>query len=125
MANHRAEADFVADVLSRRAEGHDPDLDAVASEALRTKIRDRTSRLLDDWERIAKAQNKDRAGLQYQREDAGKGDPPLLYTPTDPELKKLPLIRQQFKAQRSLRDVEPNVNLWVKTLDGQIIEEDT
>jgi hypothetical protein len=124
MANHRAEADFVAEVISRRAEGHDPDLDAAASEALRVGIRARASALLDDWEHIAREQNETGSGLQYQREDAGKGAPPLLHTPTDPELRKLTPRRRQFKAQRSLRDVEPTVSLWVQTLDGQDIEEE-
>ena len=30
----------------------------------------------------------------------------------------------KFRANRSLRDVEPSVNLWVKTIDGVDIEED-
>ena len=46
------------------------------------------------------------AGLQYQREEGGA--PPLLYDPLDPELAKRPLDAQKFKAQRSLRDVEPS-----------------
>ena len=30
----------------------------------------------------------------------------------------------KFRANRSLRDVEPSVNLWVKTIDGVELEED-
>ena len=29
---------------------------------------------------------------------------------------------RKFKAPRSLRDVEPSVNLWLKRLDGMAIE---
>ena len=123
MASHRSDADFVAEVLSRRAEGH-AQLTEPVSEALRQTVLGRTSKLLDDWETIARQQNEFGAGLQYQREDGGKGDPPLLFTPMDPELRKQMPPRSNFKAQRSLRDVEPKVNLWVKTLDGQHIEEE-
>ena len=42
-----------------------------------------------------------------------------------PELKKLPPRHQKFRANRSMRDVEPEVNLWLKTLDGIDITEDS
>jgi hypothetical protein len=31
----------------------------------------------------------------------------------------------KFRANRSLRDEEPNVNLWVKTLENAELEEET
>jgi hypothetical protein len=30
----------------------------------------------------------------------------------------------QFRANRSMRDVEPSVNLWLRTMDNVEIEED-
>ena len=30
----------------------------------------------------------------------------------------------KFRANRSMRDVEPSVNLWMKKLDGTEVEED-
>jgi hypothetical protein len=30
----------------------------------------------------------------------------------------------KFRANRSMRDVEPGVNLWMKKLDGTQVEED-
>jgi hypothetical protein len=30
----------------------------------------------------------------------------------------------KFRANRSLRDVEPSVNLWMKTLEGADVEDD-
>jgi hypothetical protein len=47
-----------------------------------------------------------------------------LYDFLDPELNMLPARHWKFRANRSLRDVEPNVNLWLKTLDGIDVEED-
>ena len=76
--------------------------------------------LLDSWAKIAHDQESVGAGLQYQREEGGA--PPLLYDPLDPELAKRPLDAQKFKAQRSLRDVEPSVGIWVKSLDGVAVE---
>ena len=50
--------------------------------------------------------------------------PPLLFDPLDPELPKQTREAQQFKANRSLRDVEPTVNLWLRNPEGAPVEED-
>ena len=48
----------------------------------------------------------------------------LLYEFLNPELKTLPPRHRKFRANRSMRDVEPSVNLWLKTLDGIDVEEE-
>ena len=50
----------------------------------------------------------------------------LLYEFLNPELKNLPPQnpKMKFRANRSMRDVEPSVNLWMKKLDGTEVEED-
>ena len=48
----------------------------------------------------------------------------LLYEFLNPELKKLPPRHRKFRANRSMRDVEPGVNLWVKTLDDLEVEDE-
>lgn len=116
---HRQELAFVVDTLARRAEGHDTSLGKDEAEALRKKVKDRVTGLLDAWASIA----TQKGDLQYQRE-VGVA-PPLLFAPLDPELARQPREAQQFKANRSLRDVEPSVNLWVVTPDGVDVEEDT
>jgi len=109
---------FVTDTISQRAESH-AKLDAQESETLRKKLRDRTVDLLDTWKMIS----EDRGVLQYQKE-AGNA-PPLLYDPTDPELEKIKPAYRKFKAQRSLRDVEKTVNLWIRNPDGiEVVEEE-
>ena len=45
-------------------------------------------------------------------------------TAADPALLQLPLPARKFKAARSLRDVEPSVNIWVRNPDGFMVEED-
>jgi hypothetical protein len=47
----------------------------------------------------------------------------LLFDPLDPDLQRQPQPAKKFKAQRSLRDVEPVVNLWVRNPDGKEIDE--
>ena len=69
----RSELDFVAEALSRRAEGHDKDSSAAEAEALRPRVRGRVVDLLDLWARVADAQRDKGAGLQYQRE-VGQGE---------------------------------------------------
>jgi hypothetical protein len=107
IVQHRGQLDFVADLIAQRAEIHDEELDAIEADRLRQKIRGRVNDLLDAWTHIA----ADKGQLQYQQE-VGVA-PPLLQDFLDPDLKNQPAIVQKFKAQRSLRDVEPVVNLWV------------
>jgi hypothetical protein len=112
LRNLRSSVDWVADALAERATraGH-------ASEA--PTVRARAQKVLDSWRDIAEEQAGDNAGLQYQREHGT--DPALLHTPLDPALASLGAPRDRFKANRSLRDVEPNVNLFIRklTADGE------
>jgi len=112
----RAELDFVAEVLSRRAECHDTQLGSEEAESLRASVRNRVSGLLDAWQQIASSYGD----LQYAMETGLS--PPLLFDPLDPALAKKSTEAQQFKAHRSLRDVEPTVNLWLRNPDGQLVE---
>jgi hypothetical protein len=120
ITQHRASLAFVTETIAQRAEAHDGELNATESSQLRQKIRDRVDSLLDDWENIA----ADKGQLQYQQE-VGQA-PPLLHDFLDQDLKKNPnAIANRFKAQRSLRDVEPVVNLWVRNPDNvEEVEED-
>ncbi|HMV68012.1 MAG TPA: helicase-related protein, partial [Myxococcota bacterium] len=115
---HRTALAFVPEVLSRRAEDHDAQLSRDDAEALRKGVKDRVTGLLDAWASIATK----KGDLQYQAE-VGKA-PPLLFDPLDPELAKQTKEAQQFKANRSLRDVEPTVSLWLRNPDGAIVDEE-
>jgi hypothetical protein len=120
MPVERTRLDFVADTLARRVERVS---DGTAeSDALAAKVAATAKDLLDAWDRIAKRQGSVGARLQYQRETPGA--PPLLYDPLDPELQRQPIDVRKFKARRSLRDVEPSVNLWVHRLDGAPVPDD-
>jgi hypothetical protein len=115
----RGQVGFVVDTMGARAEAQRTGDDGTE---LRDTVRRRTNTLLDDWASIAAENRKTQSGLQYQQEVGGA--PPLLFAPLDPELAKKGPKEQQFKANRSLRDVEPSVNLFVRRLDGSEVEPD-
>jgi hypothetical protein len=119
----RAKLDFAVECLAQRARDHTT-LPQAEAEGLKQRTRDRARDLLDDWSRVAHELSQIGVGLQYQVEVGAA--PRLLYDFLSPELKNLPPHnpKMKFRANRSLRDVEPSVNLWVKTLEGIDVEED-
>jgi hypothetical protein len=48
----------------------------------------------------------------------------LLHDFLDPELKTMHSRHKKFRANRSMRDVEPSVNLWLRTMDNIEIEQE-
>ena len=123
IAQNRPNLGFVTDAIAERGERH-AILPPSEIDALRQKLRLRVDDLLDEWSNIADKKSKVGSGLKYQEYEDG-GDPHLLFDPLDPELAKQPAGARKFRAQRSLRDVEPSVNLWVRRLDGiEVPEED-
>jgi hypothetical protein len=118
---HRPELDFVVDTLGDRAQSHSvlaPD----EAERLRQRVRERSLDLLDEWSKIAMELSNVGGQLQYQVETGGAQR--LLYEFLHPDLKRLPARHRKFRANRSMRDVEPDVNLWLRTIDGVEIEEE-
>jgi Helicase conserved C-terminal domain len=116
----RASLSFVPDTMTRRVDTFDRRMETNERQALRQKVRGQVQDLLDEWVKIAESNRKVGVGLQYQQE-AGLA-PPLLRDPLDQALPTLPPGQRKFKAGRSLRGVEPSVNLWVKQMNGLEIE---
>jgi hypothetical protein len=116
----RPHLDFVVSTLAERAAQHSS-LPKADADALRQKVRERAEDLLDEWSKLADDYSNRGTRLQYQREIGGAK--PLLYEFLDPELQGNPRHRK-FRANRSMRDVEANVGLWMRTLDDVEVEED-
>jgi superfamily II DNA/RNA helicase len=112
--------DFVVEALRKRARDHDKD--RPDAEALAAGVSLAAAHRLDEWEKIAHELHNEGGSLQYQNE-AGAARP-LLHQFLDPALQTLPEVYQRFRANRSLRDVEPSVRLWVRNLDGIALEND-
>lgn len=83
---------------------------------LRDGVRARCVSLLDDWLNIAEEFQQTNVKLKYQKWESGSGQR-LLYEFLDSELQQLPNVRKRFRANRSMRDVEPNVDVTVKNLN--------
>jgi Helicase conserved C-terminal domain len=120
----RTRLDFVVDTLAERALGHST-LPPAEADLLRRRVRERTLDLLDEWSKEAMELANVGVGLQYNPTEAG-GAQPLLRDFLSADLKNLPPNhrRMKFRANRSLRDVEPSVAVQVKTIDLQPVEEE-
>ncbi|MCC6216082.1 MAG: helicase [Polyangiaceae bacterium] len=119
LALHRARLGWLKAAVRARAENHAKDLEAAERRELGGKMEARVDDLLDAWEQIAAEKAAVQAGLQYGPFEA-RPRPPLLHDPLDADLKKEPPHSKlrKFKAQWSLRDVEAEVPVIVRRLDG-------
>ena len=120
----RTRLDFVVDTFAARALGHST-LPPEEADILRQRVRERTLDLLDEWSKEAMELANVGVGLQYNPSETG-GAQPLLRDFLSGDLKNLPPAhrRMKFRANRSLRDVEPSVAVQVKTIDQQPVEDD-
>jgi hypothetical protein len=121
----RAKLDFVVKALAERAFDHS-DLPADEKEQLRLRVRDRAAQLIDDWAKAAKEHQDVGSGFQYNPTETG-GAKQLLHDYLSAEVRNLPPThwRMKFRANRSLRDVEQEVKITVKSLNNMELEEET
>jgi hypothetical protein len=119
--DQRPHLDRFADEMARRAATHAP-LEAAEADAIRQRVRERVLDLLDEWHRLARGYRDRGVKLVYNPLEPASGLP-LLRDFLDPEIDRLPRGHRKFRANRSMRDVEPSVNLWMRTLDGAEIED--
>ena len=121
----RNQLDAAVESLANRAREHSKNLPPDELERLRQRVRDRGADLLDSWAKQAQDLAMSGVGLQYNQNEAG-GAKQLLYDFLDPDLKNLQPthVNMKFRANRSLRDVEESVNIWVKTLDNIDLEDE-
>ena len=121
--NEQERLQYAVDAIVERARNHNLDLEPDEVERIANQVKLRAKDLLDEWNALAKEMHDVGGSLQYQRE-AGNAAA-LLHEFLHPDLKNLPSNhpRMKFRANRSMRDVEPSVNLWLKTIDGIELEE--
>ncbi len=111
----RATLTEYAQLIAERARNHTLQHDPTEMDRLRANVLARCGSLLDDWLNIAKEFQDRSTKLQYQQDVPNAQR--LLYDFLHPDLATLPAIRKRFRANRSMRDVEPSVDLVVKNLN--------
>jgi hypothetical protein len=115
----RATLDRCAIRFANRARNHDPNLSTTAAQEYFDKVLHRCGRLLDDWRNIADQLLQTNSRLQYQQEP-GVVAARLLHEFLHPDLGNKPPVFQRFRANRSMRDVEPSVELGVRNLNDWV-----
>lgn len=117
IAEVRGELGFLGDVLAHRAEAHrrsEPDDEPI--DEVKAGLRTRIDALLDHWVGIAGDKDYEGQGLAYQPYEESASKRPLLRMPLDPDLKDCKKRERLFVANRSMRDVEGTVDLYVAKL---------
>ena len=94
--------------------------EAEREERLRS-VRNRIGDLLDSWRAILDDYRADGVAMQYQRYEAATRRP-LLREMLDTDFESA--HHKKFRANRSLRDVEPQVNLFVQDLSSRLSRND-
>ena len=116
----RQQLTWIASLMAERAEEHNKDRSDSERQQLKENLFRRCQDLLDEWEQIAEQYRQNGTTLQYQNEvGAAKR---LLYPFLDPELEQVSQRFRKFRANRSMRDVEPEVNLWLRSLNNVSLE---
>ncbi len=93
--------------------------EAERDERLRS-VQNRVVDLLDSWRKILEDYRAAGVAMQYQKYEL-KDPKPLLREVLDKDFESE--HHRKFRANRSLRDVEPDVNLFLKDLSGTQVED--
>ena len=113
---HDTETKEIARAVGERAQRHTDDL----PKDFGAYVTDRVQSLVDDWATLARDAGQGGVTFGYAGRDRGVSTP-LLREIIDPDQNTLNDTQLRFRAPRSLRDVEPNVLLAVKTPEGNEI----
>jgi len=122
IATVRGDLGFVSDVLAARAESHrESQADDEPIDEVKAGLRARIESLLDSWACVAR-NDPAKEGLAYQKFEAGQESTrPLLHMPLDPELVGADQHERRFVANRSMRDVEGAVDVYVAKLKDSAV----
>ena len=95
--------------------GQQPFADEAEHEERRSDVRGRVTDLLDSWCAVVEDYRAENVSVQYQKYERGGGQP-LLREMLDSGFESP--HHRKFRANRSLRDVEPEVDLYIRDLAG-------
>jgi hypothetical protein len=107
------------DVFLKRVR-QQPIVDEAEREERLRSVQNRVVELLDSWRKIFEDYRAVGVAFQYQKYEL-RQPRPLLREMLDKDFESE--HHRKFRANRSLRDVEPNVNLFLKDLSGTQVED--
>jgi len=107
---------LLLDVFAARLDDQPFDDDAERNDRLRS-VRNRIGDLLDSWRAIHDDYHADGVRMRYQRYEASTGQP-LLQEMLEADFESH--HHRKFRTNRSLRDVEPQVNLFLSDLTSRL-----
>ncbi len=107
------------DVFHQRVERQPFTYEAERDERLQS-VRSRVVDLLDSWRTVVEDYRAAGVAVKYQKYEPGQGRP-LLREMLDKTFESGD--HRKFRANRSLRDVEPEVHLYLRELTGQDVEQ--
>jgi hypothetical protein len=113
----RGDLGFVGEVFAARAEAHrESHADDDPIDEVKAGLRARIESLLDSWACVVR-NDPSRDGLAYQKFEEGQASKrPLLHMPLDADLVGADQHERRFVANRSMRDVEGSVDVYVMKL---------
>ncbi|MGM0578735.1 MAG: DISARM system helicase DrmA [Myxococcota bacterium] len=109
----------VVEAIVRRAKGTMRQVSQDEAEEMAQTLRERLGKLLDTWEGLVEAAIEGAGERQYSTMDRGSQGRPLLLTPNDvlrasePGGQPASKMDRRFLAPTSMRDVEPEVHVFV------------
>lgn len=102
-------------IFGQRAHHHDIEKSITGEGAqLEAYVTNRAHALMADWAKIVLVKTQEGVGLNYQKYEDIVSQFPLLRDFLDPDLQHLKPIYSRFRANRSMRDVEPAVDILSK-----------
>ncbi|MDW8214337.1 MAG: DISARM system helicase DrmA [Roseiflexaceae bacterium] len=110
---------MLIDIFQARVQQQDVDADECEERLL--AVQNRVADLLDAWQRIVTEYQDAGAAVQYQPFEGSRNAKALLREPLDKQFDSE--HQRKFRISRSLRDVEPDVNLYLRDLNNQPVEE--
>ncbi|MBT9546815.1 MAG: helicase [Candidatus Sericytochromatia bacterium] len=84
-------------------------------------VKNRVVDLLDSWVKIVQNYHNQGITVTYQEYEEPRTAKPLLRGMLETDFETVD--HRKFRANRSLRDVEPEVNVFIKDLNGMLLEE--
>jgi hypothetical protein len=84
-------------------------------------VQNRIVDLLDSWQTVVDDYQQATVAVQYQQYEGSRTAKPLLRDTLEKQFESE--HHRKFRASRSLRDVEPDVNLYLRDANNQLVEE--